>query len=77
MLVNQQDALVLKFAKEQGQIDLVLRGYNDHEKVTTDSVYATYMVDRFKFARPPIIQRAAGSQVASGSPRGAVVNIVR
>lgn len=59
VLVNQQDALVLKYAKEQGQIDLVLRGYADHERVTTDSVYASYMVDRFKFARPPIIQRAA------------------
>jgi pilus assembly protein CpaB len=57
LLVNQQDALVLKYAKEQGMIDLALRGYNDHEKVTTDSVYAAYMLDRFRFNRPPIIPR--------------------
>ena len=63
VLVSQQDALVLKYAKEQGQIDLALRPYNDHEKVTTDSVYITYMVDRFQFAKPPIIVRAAPAPV--------------
>ncbi len=57
VLVNEQDALVLKFAKEQGIIDLVLRPYNDHDKVRTDSVYVTYMIDRFNFARPPIVVR--------------------
>jgi pilus assembly protein CpaB len=58
-LITEQDALVLKFAKEQGVIDLALRPYNDHEKVTTDSVYITYMVDRFNFTKPPIIVRPA------------------
>jgi hypothetical protein len=27
--------------------------------VTTDSVYITYMVDRFNFTKPPIIVRPA------------------
>jgi hypothetical protein len=27
--------------------------------VTTDSVYMAYMVDRFKFAKPPVLQRSA------------------
>ncbi len=61
VLVNQQDALVLKFAAEEGRIDLALRGYTDHEKVTTDSVYAAYMIDRFKFARPPILQKQSAA----------------
>lgn len=63
VLVNQQDALVLKYASEQGTVSLALRPYNDHEKVTTDSVYITYMVDRFQFAKPPIIVRAAPAPV--------------
>lgn len=61
VLVNQQDALVLKYAGEEGRIDLALRGYTDHEKVTTDSVYIAYMLDRFKFARPPILQRQSAT----------------
>jgi pilus assembly protein CpaB len=63
-LVTEQDALVLKFAKEQGVIDLALRPYNDHDKVTTDSVYITYMVDRFNFTKPPIIVRPTTPVVA-------------
>jgi pilus assembly protein CpaB len=59
VLVTEQDALVLKYAKEMGKIDLALRPFNDHETVKTDSVYLTYMVDRFQFAKPPIIVRAA------------------
>lgn len=57
LLVSQQDALVLKYAKERGNIDLALRAFNDQELVVTESVYVRYMVERFKFARPPIIQR--------------------
>jgi pilus assembly protein CpaB len=57
VLVSQQDALVLKYAAEEGRIDLALRGYTDHDKATTDSVYMAYMLDRFRFAKPPIIQR--------------------
>jgi len=57
LLVNQQDALVLKYAKERGSIDLALRAFNDQELVVTESVYTRYMIERFKFARPPIIQR--------------------
>ncbi len=54
LMVNQQDALVLKYAREQGSIDLVLRAFNDHDPMTTDSVYVKYMIERFKFARPPL-----------------------
>lgn len=57
LLVSQQDALVLKYAKERGSIDLALRAFNDQELVVTESVYVKYMVERFKFAKPPIIQR--------------------
>lgn len=59
LLVNQQDALVLKYASDHGTVSLALRAYNDHDRVTTDSVYITYLADRFNFARPPIIQRPA------------------
>jgi pilus assembly protein CpaB len=63
VLVTEQDALVLKYAKESGQIDLALRPFNDHETVKTDSVYLTYMVDRFNFNKPPIIVRSVATPV--------------
>jgi pilus assembly protein CpaB len=62
LLVNQQDALVLKFANEEGQIDLALRSFSDHDPVSTQSVYAKYMIERFGFARPPIIISAPASK---------------
>lgn len=57
LLVNQQDALVLKYAREHGTVDLALRPFDDHETVRTDSVYAKYMVDRFRFNYPALIIR--------------------
>ena len=54
MLLTQQDALVLKFARESGaSIDLVLRGRDDHEQVRTETVSLPYLVARFEITVPP------------------------
>lgn len=54
LLVDQQDALVLKFARESGAvIDLALRARDDHNLVTTESVTLDYMIRRFNIAVPP------------------------
>jgi Flp pilus assembly protein CpaB len=48
VLVDQQDALVLKFARESGaSIDFALRSKLDHELVTTEPVTLDYMIRRF------------------------------
>jgi Flp pilus assembly protein CpaB len=53
LLVSQQDALVLKFAREAGaSIDFALRSKNDHEIVETEPVTLDYMIRRFNI-RPP------------------------
>lgn len=53
VLVDQQDALVLKFARESGaSIDFALRGKNDHEMVTTEPVTLDYMMQRFNIIPP-------------------------
>ncbi|MGQ9516519.1 MAG: hypothetical protein ACUVT1_04550, partial [Anaerolineae bacterium] len=53
LLVNQQDALVLKFAREAGaSIDFALRSKNDHDLVETEPVTLDYMIRRFNI-RPP------------------------
>jgi len=53
VLLNQQDALVLKFAREAGaSIDFVLRSRNDHEIISTEPVTLEYMMQRFNI-RPP------------------------
>ena len=54
LLVDQQDALVLKFARESGAvIDLALRAREDHEFVSTESVTLDYIVRRFNISIPP------------------------
>jgi len=54
LLVDQQDALVLKFARESGAIiDLALRARDDHDTVSTESVTLDYMIRRFNIAVPP------------------------
>jgi len=54
LALNQQDALVLKFARESGMsIDLVLRARNDSQEVSTESVTLDYMLNRFNIATPP------------------------
>jgi Flp pilus assembly protein CpaB len=53
LLVDQQDALVLKFARESGAtIDFALRGKNDHEIVTTEPLTLEYMIRRFNITPP-------------------------
>jgi Flp pilus assembly protein CpaB len=54
LLLTQQDALVLKFARESGaSIDLVLRGLDDHAKVRTETVSLQYVMTRFEITMPP------------------------
>lgn len=57
LLVDHQDAVILKFVKdaEQGQagiIDLVLRSTDDAQIVRTDGMSPDTLVDRFKFRVP-------------------------
>ncbi len=54
LLVNHQDALVLKWARESGaEIDLALRSAEDHDIVTTEPVTLDYMLARFGITVPP------------------------
>ena len=54
LLVDQQDALVLKFAGESGaSIDLVLRGLEDHDTARTETVSLEYVMTRFEITVPP------------------------
>jgi Flp pilus assembly protein CpaB len=54
LLVTQQDALVLKFARESGaSIDLVLRGLDDHARARTETVSLQYVMARFEITMPP------------------------
>jgi Flp pilus assembly protein CpaB len=54
LLLEQQDALVLKFAREsEASIDLVLRGREDHEAVRTETVSLEYVMTRFEITVPP------------------------
>jgi pilus assembly protein CpaB len=53
LLLDHQDALILKFIKDvDGIIDLVLRSADDAQIVRTDSVTPDTLVDRFKFRVP-------------------------
>jgi Flp pilus assembly protein CpaB len=54
LIVNQQDALVIKYARESGaRYDLVLRSSGDHDLVTTEPVTLDYMLARFGIVVPP------------------------
>lgn len=54
VVVSQQDALVLKYAKEKNLgIELALRGLNDHNMVNTEAVTMDYMLARFNIPNPP------------------------
>jgi pilus assembly protein CpaB len=57
ILVTPQDALLLKYAREKGSIDLVLRSPQFHEQVVTDPVYLEYVVRRFELPTPLLIRR--------------------
>lgn len=59
LLVSQQDALVLKFARDDPAftVDFALRGVEDHSLVTTDSVTLEYLLTRFNIAQPTALPR--------------------
>ncbi len=57
-IVDRQDALALKSAREQGQIELALRHAGDHKTVTTEPVSLQYLNKRFNFnLLPPVTGR--------------------
>ncbi len=69
MLVDHQDAVILKFVKDvDGIVDLVLRSADDAQIVRTDGVTPDALVDRFKFRVPTqTYSRGAGSNAEAGS----------
>lgn len=53
LLVDHQDAVILKFVKDvEGIVDLVLRSADDTQIVRTDGVTPDALVDRFRFRVP-------------------------
>lgn len=53
--LERQDALALKSAREQGQIDVILRRAGDHKVADAEPVTLQYLNKRFKFnLTPPI-----------------------
>lgn len=57
LALDRQDALALKAAREQGQIDLVLRRYDDTKIAETEPVTLQYLNKRFKFNLVPPVSR--------------------
>ncbi|MBI2845859.1 MAG: Flp pilus assembly protein CpaB [Chloroflexi bacterium] len=59
LLVRQQDALVLKYARDDPSfvVDFALRGVGDHSIVTTDSVTLDYLLTRFNITPPTALPR--------------------
>jgi Flp pilus assembly protein CpaB len=57
LVVSQQDALVLKYARENNFIlDLALRAAGDETPVTTEAITLEYMIRRFNISFPPQLQ---------------------
>jgi pilus assembly protein CpaB len=57
LVVDPQDALVLKYARENNFIiDLVLRAAGDEAPVVTEAVTLEYMIRRFNISFPPKLQ---------------------
>ncbi|MGB5932443.1 MAG: Flp pilus assembly protein CpaB [Anaerolineae bacterium] len=54
LLVGQQDALVLKYARDDPNynVDFALRGVEDHTIVSTESVTLQYILTRFNVTTP-------------------------
>lgn len=54
LLVDQQDVLVLKYARDDPNfnVDFALRGVEDHTIVSTESVTLQYILTRFKVTTP-------------------------
>jgi pilus assembly protein CpaB len=59
LLVNHQDAVVMKFIKDAGgTIDLATRSNDDQQNVRTDSVTLDSLVNQFQFRVPQAVQPA-------------------
>jgi Flp pilus assembly protein CpaB len=57
LVVSPQDALVLKYARENNFIlDLALRAAGDENPITTEAVTLEYMIRRFGISFPPQLQ---------------------
>ena len=57
LVVSPQDALVLKYARENNFIlDLALRAAGDENLITTEAVTLEYMIRRFGISFPPQLQ---------------------
>lgn len=55
--VNRQDALILKWVRENGTVDMALRPATDHNLVdlgTIQPVHVDYIVDTYRLPRPPV-----------------------
>lgn len=59
VLVTPQDALLLKYAREKGFIDVVLRSPQYHDQVVTDPIFLEYIMRRFELPKPVLIVRQA------------------
>jgi len=71
VLLNQQDALVLKFAREAGaSIDFVLRSRNDHDIISTEPVTLEYMIERFNIRPPEALPYALETSGAAAGSTG-------
>lgn len=58
VLVTPQDALLIKYAREMGTIDVVLRSPQFHDQVVTDPVYLQYIMRRFELPEPLLIRKS-------------------
>lgn len=67
LLVDHQDALVLKYARETGaSIDFALRGKQYDDIVSTEPVTLEYMIRRFRIDPPANLPYALEKNVPSG-----------
>jgi len=72
VMVNQQDALVIKYARESGaRVDLALRSSGDHDVITTEPVTLDYMLARFGIVVPPKRPYTLYTFTAEGKPKEA------
>ncbi len=70
ILVTPQDALLLKYAREQGSIDLVLRSPQFHDQVVTDPVFLDYVMRRFELPQPVLVRKQTQTTPAEATPAG-------
>lgn len=66
ILVTPQDALLVKYAREKGAVDFLLRSPQFHDQVITDPVYLEYITRRFELPKPLLIRR---QETTTGEPQ--------